>query len=132
LTVPRLPSAVHSILRHRLAKPVLFLIYLLPLAGLIRGVWLDTLGANPAEFLIRATGDWTLRALCLVLCVSPLRVVLGWPVLARFRRMMGVFSFFYASVHLAATLGLTWAGMWLISWRILPNGPLFWWVLPLG
>lgn len=92
---------MQSILRHRLAKPVLFGVYLLPLAWLIRGVWLDALGANPAEFLIRSTGDWTLRALCLVLCVSPLRVALGWPVLARFRRMMGVFSFFYASVHLA-------------------------------
>jgi sulfoxide reductase heme-binding subunit YedZ len=101
LTVPRLQSAIQSFLRQRLAKPVLFSVYLLPLAWLVRGVWLDTLGANPAEFLIRATGDWTLRALCLVLCVSPLRVGWGLPVLARFRRMMGVFSFFYASVHLA-------------------------------
>ena len=65
----------------------------------MRGVLLDALGANPAEFLIRSTGDWALRALCLALAVTPLRVLLDVPELVRFRRMMGVFSFFYGSVH---------------------------------
>lgn len=87
-------------LRSRWAKTVLFLLCLGPLAWLLRGLWLDDLGANPAEFLIRATGDWTLRALCLVLAVRPLRVIFGLPELARLRRMLGLFTAFYACLHL--------------------------------
>jgi sulfoxide reductase heme-binding subunit YedZ len=69
-------------------------------------VWLlaqtlqDQLGPNPAEALIRATGDWTLRSLCVLLAVSPLRVLLGWPELLRFRRMLGLLVFGYAGLHL--------------------------------
>jgi sulfoxide reductase heme-binding subunit YedZ len=100
----RLPSTMlatlRTALRSRWAKPVLFLICLMPMAWLLRGIWLDDLGANPAEFLIRATGDWTLRALCLVLAVTPLRVTLGMPELARLRRMLGLFTGFYACLHL--------------------------------
>jgi sulfoxide reductase heme-binding subunit YedZ len=58
------------------------------------------LGANPAEALIRSTGDWTLRMLCLVLAVTPLRVVLHLPALLRLRRMLGLFVYFYATLHL--------------------------------
>jgi sulfoxide reductase heme-binding subunit YedZ len=61
---------------------------------------LDQLGPNPAEALIRATGDWTLRSLCLVLAVTPLRTWLGWPELLRFRRMLGLLVFGYACLHL--------------------------------
>jgi sulfoxide reductase heme-binding subunit YedZ len=93
-------QGLRSACRNRWAKPVLFLLYSLPLASLAIGIWQDALGANPAEFLIRATGDWTLRALCLVLAVTPMRVVWGLPELARFRRMAGLFTFFYASLHL--------------------------------
>mgnify|MGYP000682740479 CR=1 FL=1 len=64
------------------------------------GAIANTLGANPAEALIRATGDWTLRGLCVVLAVTPLRNLLGWPELARFRRMLGLLVFAYASLHL--------------------------------
>jgi sulfoxide reductase heme-binding subunit YedZ len=71
----------------------------LPLAGLVWGAIFDQLGANPAEALIRASGDWTLRALCLVLALTPLRVMTGVAALARFRRMVGLFVFFYASLH---------------------------------
>jgi sulfoxide reductase heme-binding subunit YedZ len=60
------------------------------------------LGANPAEALVRSTGDWTLRALCLVLAITPLRVVLALPALARFRRMAGLFVYLYATLHLLA------------------------------
>jgi sulfoxide reductase heme-binding subunit YedZ len=99
-----LPSTLlptlRAALRSRGAKPVLFLICLMPMAWLLRGIWLDDLGANPAEFLIRATGDWTLRALCLVLAVTPLRVALTMPELARLRRMLGLFTGFYACLHL--------------------------------
>lgn len=93
-------AALRPLLRSGWVKPMLFLFCLGPLAWLLRGLGLDALGANPAEFLIRATGDWTLRALCLALAVTPLRVTFGLPELARLRRMLGLFTFFYASLHL--------------------------------
>jgi sulfoxide reductase heme-binding subunit YedZ len=86
-------------LRHRAAKPLLFVACLLPFAWLFYGAWADTLGANPAEALIRATGDWTLRFLCITLAITPLRQVLNTPALARFRRMLGLFTFFYGALH---------------------------------
>ena len=85
---------------HPAAKPLLFALCLLPFADLLAGAVLDTLGANPAEALLRATGDWTLRFLCGVLAVTPLRILLGLPALARFRRMLGLFVYFYAVLHL--------------------------------
>ena len=84
------------------AKPLLFAASLLPLAALIYGAIANTLGANPAEALIRSTGDWTLRFLCLTLAVTPLRSWTGQPALARFRRMLGLFAFFYATLHFLA------------------------------
>lgn len=87
---------------HPAAKPLLFTLCLLPLAYLVWGAFANQLGANPAEHLIRSLGDWTLRALCLTLAITPLRVISGQPALARFRRMLGLFSFFYASLHLLA------------------------------
>lgn len=91
-----------SPLLHPLAKPLLFAACLLPFAWLLYGAIADTLGANPAEALIRSTGDWTLRLLCLTLAVTPLRQWLGQPPLARFRRMLGLFAFFYAVLHFLA------------------------------
>lgn len=97
----------------RLAKPLLFAACLLPLAWLVHGAATDGLGANPAEALLRSTGDWTLRFLCIVLAVTPLRQLLGLPVLARFRRMLGLYVFFYACLHLLCyawfDMGLEWA-----------------------
>jgi sulfoxide reductase heme-binding subunit YedZ len=87
---------------HWAAKPLLFLVCLLPLAYLVWGAVTDNLGANPAEHLIRSLGDWTLRGLCLTLCITPLRTLTKQPALLRFRRMLGVFSFCYASLHLLA------------------------------
>ena len=86
------------------AKVVLFVLCALPFLWLLRGAVLSTmgqnvLGANPAEALIRATGDWTLRFLCITLAVTPLRVLAGVPALLRFRRMLGLFTFFYGCVH---------------------------------
>lgn len=86
-------------LRHRAAKPLLFAMCLLPFAWLFHGAWADTLGANPAEVLIRATGDWTLRFLCLTLAITPARQMLDAPGLVRFRRMLGLFTFFYGVLH---------------------------------
>lgn len=89
-------------LMHPLAKPAVFVLALLPLAWLVWGAATDKLGANPAEYLERALGDWTLRFLCLTLAVTPLRVITGTPALARFRRMLGLFVYFYAVLHLLA------------------------------
>lgn len=91
--------SVNKLLLHPLAKPLLFLLALGPLAGLVYGAFANTLGANPAEALIRSTGDWTLRFLCLTLTVTPLRQVSGWHALARLRRMLGLYAFFYGVLH---------------------------------
>lgn len=97
-------------LLHPGAKPVLFGLGLGPLIWLVYGAASNSLGANPAEALIRATGDWTLRGLCLVLAITPLRVLTGTPALARFRRMTGLFVFFYALLH---ALSYAWLDMGL-------------------
>lgn len=91
---------MRSALRHPAAWWLLLGVGLLPLFWLVAQTLQDQLGANPAEALIRATGDWTLRSLCVVLAVSPLRQLLAWPELLRFRRMLGLLVFGYASLHM--------------------------------
>jgi sulfoxide reductase heme-binding subunit YedZ len=81
------------------AKPTVFALCLLPFIWLFYAALADQLGANPQEALIRATGDWGLRFLCLVLAVTPLRVLSKTPSLARFRRMLGLFMYFYVLLH---------------------------------
>ena len=81
------------------AKWMVFGLSLLPLLRLIVLGLQDRLTANPIEFITRATGDWTLYFLCLTLAVTPLRRVTGLTALIRFRRMLGLFTFFYASLH---------------------------------
>ena len=93
---------MRSLLLHRRAKPLVFVLCLLPLAWLSYGAAADQLGANPAEALIRGLGDWALRFLCLALAVTPLRIRTRTPQLARFRRLLGLFTFFYACLHLLA------------------------------
>ena len=100
-------SAARALL-HPAAKPVLFVLGLLPFAWLFYGAWTNQLGANPAEYLIRSTGDWTLRFLCITLAVTPLRVIASLPTLARFRRMLGLFTYFYVVLHL---LSYSWFDM---------------------
>ena len=92
-------------LLHPAAKPVLFGACLLPFAWLFYAALTDQLGANPAEALIRSTGDWTLRFLCIVLAVTPLRTITSTPALARFRRMLGLFMYFYVVIHLLSYSG---------------------------
>ncbi|MFI5447309.1 sulfite oxidase heme-binding subunit YedZ [Polaromonas sp. UC242_47] len=101
-------KAAKALLLHPAAKPLVFVAALLPFAWLFYGALTNNLGANPAEYLIRATGDWTLRFLCMVLAVTPLRVITGTPALARFRRMLGLFVYFYVVVHL---LSYSWFDM---------------------
>lgn len=97
-----------KLLLHPVAKPAVFIACLLPFAWLFYSALTNQLGANPAEALIRATGDWTLRFLCIVLAITPLRVISNTPALARFRRMLGLFVYFYVVVHL---LSYSWFDM---------------------
>ena len=90
------------------AKPVVLVLCMLPLGWLLYSAITNQLGANPAEALIRATGDWTLRFICIVLAVTPLRVVTSTPALARFRRMLGLFVYVYVVIHL---LSYSWFDM---------------------
>lgn len=86
-------------LLHPVAKPLVFVLALLPCLWLAWAAASNQLGANPAETLIRALGDWTLRFLCLVLAITPLRLLTRTPAWARFRRMLGLWVFFYATLH---------------------------------
>ncbi|MDZ7918997.1 protein-methionine-sulfoxide reductase heme-binding subunit MsrQ [Rhodoferax sp.] len=95
-------ASVNAWLAHRAAKPLAFSAAALPLCWLVFAAFADRLGANPAEALVRATGDWTLRMLCVVLAVTPLRTMAGWPALARLRRMLGLWTFCYALLHMLA------------------------------
>jgi sulfoxide reductase heme-binding subunit YedZ len=96
---------IKSLLVHPWAKPVVFGASSMPFVWLLYGAIFQQLGANPAEALIRATGDWTLRFLCIVLAVTPLRILTSTPALARFRRMLGLFVYFYVALHLLSYSG---------------------------
>lgn len=87
-------------------KPAVFALCLVPLALLVHGAWIGDLGANPLERVTDVTGQWTLRFLLITLAMTPLRQATGWSGWFRFRRMLGLFVFFYASLHF-----LTW--IWL-------------------
>ncbi len=93
---------MNKLLLHAAAKPLLFVLSLLPFVWLVYAAFSNLLGANPAEALERSLGDWTLRFLCLVLAVTPLRVIVKLPALARLRRMLGLFVYFYVTLHLLA------------------------------
>lgn len=80
-------------------KAALFAAALIPLARLIHGGLTDGLGANPIEFVTRATGTWTFNFLLITLAVTPLRKLTGWHWLLRLRRMLGLFAFFYGCLH---------------------------------
>ena len=92
------PQAVRAL------KAALFVLALVPLARLPTGALFfpDWLGANPAEFITRSLGDWTLRFLLITLAVTPVRKLSSWHWLANFRRMFGLYAFFYCLVHLSS------------------------------
>jgi methionine sulfoxide reductase heme-binding subunit len=83
----------------RLLKPLIFLACLAPLAALGWKAYSGNLGANPIEVITHATGDWTMRFLLVTLSITPLRKLTGQPWLIRFRRMFGLFAFFYGGLH---------------------------------
>jgi sulfoxide reductase heme-binding subunit YedZ len=117
---------LQKFLRHGSAKPVVLLFGLIPFGGLIWGAAQDALGANPAEFLSRATGDWTLRLLCITLAITPLRQFLAWPELARFRRMLGLLTYFYALLHLLCYSWLDMGFDWAETVRDIAKRPFIW------
>jgi methionine sulfoxide reductase heme-binding subunit len=86
----------------RAAKVALFVASLVPLALLIRGAMTGNLGANPAETIQLTTGRWAFKFLLLTLSITPVRRLTKWNVLIQYRRMLGLFAFFYATCHLAA------------------------------
>ena len=97
---------MHALLNSKWSKPVVFLLCLLPLAALGSRALHGELTANPIEFITHATGDWTLRFLVITLCITPFRKILHLPELIRFRRMLGLFAFFYACLHFTTYIGL--------------------------
>lgn len=93
----------------RVLRVVVFLLALVPFARLFVLGAQDALTANPVEFVQRSTGTWALATLCITLAVTPLRRLLGWSWLLRLRRMLGLFTFFYACLHVATYV-------WLDQW----------------
>jgi sulfoxide reductase heme-binding subunit YedZ len=112
----RLTSLVPTVLQPGTVarlRAVLFVLALLPLARLFFLGATSGLGANPVEFVIRSLGNWTLVALVVTLSVTPVRLATGWAWPMRLRRMFGLFTFFYAVLHLGAYL-------WLDRWFDVP------------
>jgi len=107
---------VHRLLSSKWTKVVVFVICLAPLGALVDRAVHGRLGANPVEFVQHATGDWTLRFLIFTLAISPLRKLLNLPELIRFRRMLGLFAFFYVCLHFLIYIGpdqsFNLGGMW--------------------
>jgi methionine sulfoxide reductase heme-binding subunit len=107
---------LNSIFTSKWTKVVVFLLCLAPLGMLVLRAVQGRLTANPIEFITHTTGDWTLRFLVITLAITPLRKILRLPQLIRFRRMLGLFAFFYACLHFSTWIGLDkffdWTEMW--------------------
>ena len=103
-------------LRKRIGKPLVFTLCLLPFVVLVMQLLTDALGANPIEAFTRKSGEWGLRFLLITLAMTPLRQLLkqAWPL--RYRRMLGLFAFFYVCVHLTSYIVLDqffdWSEIW--------------------
>ena len=98
----------------KVLKPFVFLLCLVPVFLLVRGASIENgLGANPIETITHTTGDWILRFLLITLTITPLRALTGWNWLIRFRRMTGLFAFFYSILHFA----IYWVSKFALSWK---------------
>jgi sulfoxide reductase heme-binding subunit YedZ len=108
---------LNSILTSKWTKVVVFAACLVPVALLVwRGLHND-LSADPIAFITHATGDWTLRFLIITLAITPLRKILHLPQLIRFRRMLGLFSFFYVCLHFTTWIWLDKQFVWSEMWK---------------
>src|SRR5712692_9346147 len=95
-----------SILSIKWIKVPIFMLWLVPAAQLVWKAFHHGLGANPIEYVTHQTGDWTLIFLVLTLSITPARKLLRQPQLIRFRRMLGLFAFFYVCLHFSTWIGL--------------------------
>jgi len=96
----------------RISKPFLFLACLVPAVLLGWNAYHNNLGANPISEITHVTGDWTLRFVLISLAVTPFRRLTGWNAIIRYRRMLGLFAFFYASLHFMTYIGLDQGFAW--------------------
>jgi sulfoxide reductase heme-binding subunit YedZ len=101
----------------RWLKPIVFVASLLPLAWLFYRALNNDLGANPIEAIIRYLGDWALRFMLIALAVTPVRMLTGWLVVARLRRMLGLYAFFYVILHVMGYVALDHFFDWMVIWR---------------
>lgn len=107
----------------RVLKPVLFLVLLGPAVLLLYGIFAQSLGADPQKFIVHKTGEWAMNCLWLTLAVTPLRRWTGWSQLLRLRRMLGLYVFFYACLHVTAYVTLYMQLDWLILLEDLTERP---------
>jgi sulfoxide reductase heme-binding subunit YedZ len=91
-----------------LLKRTIFAAALIPAAALIADAWRGNLTANPIEYITHTTGDWAIRFLIITLAVTPIRRITGWNPIIQLRRMLGLFSFFYATLHFLTWFVLDW------------------------
>jgi len=110
-------------IQHRLGKALVFAACLLPLALLLWRGFNAGLGANPIEAITHATGDWTLRFLLITLAITPVRRLSGWNRVIGFRRMLGLFAFFYGTLHLLTYLWLDKFFAWSDILHDIPGRP---------
>ncbi len=107
---------MNSILTSKWTKVVVFMACLAPVAMLVWRGFNNDLSADPIAFITHTTGDWTLRFLVITLAITPLRKILRVPQLIRFRRMLGLFAFFYVCLHFTTWIwldkGFVWSEMW--------------------
>lgn len=119
----------------RVFKVLVFSICLVPISLLFYKLYIDELGANPFEALTRQSGEWTLRFLLITLSLTPFKIIIkkSWPL--KFRRMLGLFVFFYASVHLLTYVWFDqffdWSEIWvdIVKRPFITMGMLSWFIL---
>jgi len=114
---------VNRILSSKWTKVAVFALCLAPLASLVWRGFQNNLTADPINFITHKTGDWTLRFLVITLAITPLRKTLHVPQLIRFRRMLGLFAFFYATLHFTIWIALDHSFVWSEMWKDVQKRP---------
>src|SRR5277367_847472 len=108
---------IQAILTSKWTKVLAFALCLVPLGLLIWQGFHDDLTLNPVQYVEHTTGDWVLRFLAMTLAITPLRKILHLPQLIRFRRMMGLFAFFYVCLHFTTWIWLDKQFVWSEMWK---------------
>src|SRR5277367_4939221 len=110
-------KSLNAILTSKWTKVVVFIVCLIPLGLLVWQGFQNDLSANPIEYVEHTFGDWVLRFLVLTLCITPLRKILHLPQLIRFRRMLGLYAFFYVCLHFTTWIWLDKQFVWSEMWK---------------